>query len=739
MNTKNKIWKQIARVTGTLAALAIVLTSTGAAHARILFEDDVFDVQSETLQLDANGDATGDIGIDFGTNGSILFDGTDTFDYSASNVTTTGDTTTGGLNATGDVDFSTATSFNLLESSGDPYTCTVTEEGEIYYDTAADSIKVCTSTGWVEQASATAAQQSLDETYDVGTPGDQTVTLDDGSVIWNLASTDDFIIEDNGTTFATFANDGTVTFTGDFQAGSVTDGTYTLGTVGAQATTNASNIATNTSDISSNTTAIGTNTTNIGTNASDITALDTRVTTNEGDISSLQTTVTGLDGTDDQDLGLSGTSVTITDGTSVDLDPTFATNAELTTALGGLDTTDDDLSDNVINDLSNVNATASSGQVLEWNGSTWVAGDKTVDTDDQTAAEVSITDADTYYTATDVEGALQEIGAAGYLTSADLSSYTQTTDIDTETELEGVLTDVSNVFTNNDTIGEANIDAAVSRDTESVAAGDVAGSLATGYTINADAVSDAEIDYANVTLADFTNDAGFLTGYTETQDLSLVSDNLSITGGSTIDLSGYDQSTGVSTNATAITNLQGAVGASDEASIDYSSNNYVADATDTVTAIGALDTAIGSVSGSLNNFDVLTFNPEYPNSIVTAIGGANKGTLESKESGSSNVYEWSTNKTDPQDITLQMQFQVPADATQIDTITLVQTGTVELSASVGGTDCNGGVASTTGSLTCNIGSLTGSETVEVVINLEADSDAATPTSTAGTLSVGYTN
>lgn len=55
----------------------------------------------------------------------------------------------------------------------------------------------------------------------------------------------------------------------------------------------------------------------------------------------------------------------------------------------------------------------------------------------------------------------------------------------------------------------------------------------------------------------------------------------------------------ISTNTGAITNLQGALGASTEAGITYSSTNYVVDASDAITAIGALDAQVGTNAGDI--------------------------------------------------------------------------------------------------------------------------------------------
>lgn len=65
------------------------------------------------------------------------------------------------------------------------------------------------------------------------------------------------------------------------------------------------------------------------------------------------------------------------------------------------------------------------------------------------------------------------------------------------------------------TVADARIASTLSRDSEAVAAGDISGSLSGGYTIDSSSVQDAEIDYTQVTLNDFTDDVGFIQNGTD--------------------------------------------------------------------------------------------------------------------------------------------------------------------------------------------------------------------------------
>ncbi len=107
--------------------------------------------------------------------------------------------------------------------------------------------------------------------------------------------------------------------------------------------------------------AVAINQTDIADNAADIAAHDAA----DGDLSSSNELITDFTWDDGAD------QLTITEAGS----PHSVT----------IDNEADDLSDNVINDLGNVNASPSSGQILGWNGSQWIAVDDATGstTDDQ--------------------------------------------------------------------------------------------------------------------------------------------------------------------------------------------------------------------------------------------------------------------------------------------------------------------------------------------------------------------
>jgi hypothetical protein len=101
-------------------------------------------------------------------------------------------------------------------STGDPATCTA---GEIYFNDTDNQVKACVSTNtWVSLTDASGiAADSLNYTDFSDTlslDATTTTTLGANNNIFNLDSTGDFIIQDNGVASVTFADDGSTTVAG---------------------------------------------------------------------------------------------------------------------------------------------------------------------------------------------------------------------------------------------------------------------------------------------------------------------------------------------------------------------------------------------------------------------------------------------------------------------------------------------------------------------------------------------
>ena len=162
------------------------------------------------------------------------------------------------------------------------------------------------------------------------------------------------------------------------------------------------------------------------------------------------------------------------------------------------------------------------------------------------------------------------------------------------------------------------------------------------FALADDSIGEDEIDFANVTLADFTNDAGFLTA--ETQDLSLVGSDLSITGGSTIDLSslsGAVITTGVNGNSFTL-DLDGDAALADSLSIEFGDTigetltwdgaDDRFELSDDLLIGGNLNT-LGTINGVTVGLKSVTrvLSPRYPHSIFEADGTNNTGSMYEEE------------------------------------------------------------------------------------------------------------
>ena len=183
-NYNPKFTKWVRRVSGTMIAVMLVISSTGVANARILFEDDeFFNVNSEGIILDYNNDigsTNADITLQFGN------DATDaTIDYNGS----TGDitlATPGGdfdfsddnLTTTGALLFSGSSEFHIREVA-DEAAATCTTVDEIVLDTTENTLYICTATGspgtWTNAAAA--AGTDLQGAYDTDASGAHEILL----------------------------------------------------------------------------------------------------------------------------------------------------------------------------------------------------------------------------------------------------------------------------------------------------------------------------------------------------------------------------------------------------------------------------------------------------------------------------------------------------------------------------------------------------------------------------------
>jgi len=204
------------------------------------------------------------------------------------------------------------------------------------------------------------------------------------------------------------------------------------------------------------------------------------------------------------------------------------------------------------------------------------------------------------------------------------------------------------------------------------------------FALAADAVEDDEINYAAVTLADFTNDAGFLTG--ETQDLTLSGTDLSITGGSTIDLSVLSAAAAITTgvNGNMFTlDLDGDAALSDSITLGFGDTigetlrwdggDDRFEFSDDLLVGGNL-TTLGTINGVNIGLRSITdvLSPRYPDSIFEADGTNNTGSMFEEEAVTASgildtVLRWFSRQPVLHDYDTIIQWTVPNDFESFET------------------------------------------------------------------------
>ncbi|MFN7160980.1 MAG: hypothetical protein ACK4NC_05255 [Candidatus Gracilibacteria bacterium] len=146
MNTKNRLLKTI----GVLAVMAVTLASPlDSASAAIIFQNDTFFImESPNLQLDALGTGAQNTSIKFGNDSTASENGNITWDITNDKflIDHTVDIT-GGLSATGSVNFSGASQTRIRESANPTTSAACTTLNELIVNTTSNRIEICTATG----------------------------------------------------------------------------------------------------------------------------------------------------------------------------------------------------------------------------------------------------------------------------------------------------------------------------------------------------------------------------------------------------------------------------------------------------------------------------------------------------------------------------------------------------------------------------------------------------------------
>jgi hypothetical protein len=412
------------------------------------------------------GGVLGDtVDLQFGNDGS---DALISYDPNNQNLTLSApggmfDFTDDSLRTSGVVQFQGASEFHIREETNEA-TAACTTVGEILLDTGENRIYVCTATGspgtWA--ASDSGSSQDFDDVYDISqSGGNLTMEIDNGSLNFNITTADSFTIQDGGVAIGEFTGAGAVLFdptsgqnfdvttlgAGDIVLLSADDidvdgatfnldttSTFSLDGVGA------SNITTDSGNLTLNTTTSGdvdiTGTTNV-----DIASTNGDITFAAGDdvifddaqlVGVVQLTDTATDwaatlaGDGIIDNINSFTLTTNGNGASnvgIEDASTWFAGAEVEAALNEIEalfgsttsSTFNFTEDNVLADNDAVYA-ALDKLDLEW-------GDLGSTNNGEGASMVGIEDVGTYFTGTDVEAALQELGADISNNYEDLTFY----------------------------------------------------------------------------------------------------------------------------------------------------------------------------------------------------------------------------------------------------------------------------------------------------------------------------
>lgn len=177
--------KKTLQFIGILSALSIMVINPQTASARILFEDDAyFNINSEGAILDANNNAgTNTINLQFGNDGT---DANVEYDPVTGNITLS---TPGGsfsfsddnLTTTGAAFFQNTSEFHLRQVA-DEAAASCSTVDEVVLDTTENTIYICTVTGnpgtWVNAASA--VMTDLQGAYDADGPGAHEIIVSAG-------------------------------------------------------------------------------------------------------------------------------------------------------------------------------------------------------------------------------------------------------------------------------------------------------------------------------------------------------------------------------------------------------------------------------------------------------------------------------------------------------------------------------------------------------------------------------
>lgn len=177
--------KNATKLLSSLALGAMLLGMVAqTASAAILFQDDTFaDVESDAIKIGSNDAGAVNTSIQFGADSTASENGVMTWDITTNSFGL--DHTlniTGGLSATGQVNFSSATGMRLRESSSPNTLAACATLNEVIVNTSSNTLMVCTTTGVAGVAVWTAPSPAVP----TGTPNP--ATCSPGQLFFNTTS-----------------------------------------------------------------------------------------------------------------------------------------------------------------------------------------------------------------------------------------------------------------------------------------------------------------------------------------------------------------------------------------------------------------------------------------------------------------------------------------------------------------------------------------------------------------------
>lgn len=384
------IFNQCAKRLSSLLALGVMFLgmTVQPASAAILFQDDTFhDIESDAIRIGSNDAGAVNTAIQFGNDVTASENGNITWDITTNSFTVDHTVNvTGGLSATGQVDFSGAAGTRLRESSSPNTLAACATLNEVIINTTSNRLEICTTTGAAGVAVWTAPSPSVPT--GAANPG----TCSVGQLFFNTTS--------SSLQVCTAANTWNTAGPQNFEEVYAWDSDDTLTTGGGNFT-----VATGGGNINNT----------LGAGEFDVTTTGL-IDFNAGTFDVDTTGAATIDANGASNFTTTAGNLTLSTVTSGAVNVTGADNVNVTSGAGdditfssGDDITFDDAqllaAIQLTNTATGFAATLTGGGILDnINSFTSTAAG-------EGASNIGINDAGAYFTGTDVESALQELGA----------------------------------------------------------------------------------------------------------------------------------------------------------------------------------------------------------------------------------------------------------------------------------------------------------------------------------------